>query len=625
VDSFIPHCSLLSLVLQVLQQLPEGLAMSVLANAPMDLEHQLAMLPASLHPLAIKAAYTSSVNNHSLTLNLGLDSYGGVSSTTACEVLHFATFANTGLQKLVLRDIPMLSNESLFQMISAACLSASDVSLGFGCNQVQNVHTWQPITQLGEVLPGNTALTSLQLTFCADPDHVFNYDCLVEGLTGLRSLSIAFHMQKACGSPTPARSVPAGITKLLHLTCLQLGPGFHLMDVPQIVLHLSGLHSLHLRGGHYLQERPVLDSLTQLQSLTFDCCYMLKALPPLAALTALQTLDVADCSGLPKLPPLDTLTALKTMKLSCCDDLRLLPSFTSLEQLQTLAVGRTYKLRKLPPLDSLTALQVLELFMCLELRQLPSLDSLNALQTLMLTSCYTLQQLPCLDSLTALQTLQVNHCQVLRQLPPLNRLTALQTLHLTEFSQLLELPDLKRLTALQTLNLRECTQLQHVPPLDTVAGLQRLNLQQCRELKQLPPLDTLTALQTLDLNSCRQLQQLPSLDKLTSLLAIDVSHCLQLQQLPCMSTLTALQHLVLWDCEKLSQGCLRLPSSPGPGVLVHGVSQDELRVLQGEQYESGHHESHPGGFPRLIHLHILADGQETMIPWKICNFWFRLF
>jgi hypothetical protein len=179
VDSFTQLGIVVLLLLQVLQELPEGLAMSVLAAAPIDLEHQLAMLPASLHPLAVKAAFFSNVTHHSITLNFNSHFRGSVSSATACEVLSFATSADTAFQKLVLKNIPVLSNGPLFQMISAACLSASDVSLGFGCNQVQHSPEWQPVAQLGEVLSHNTSLTSLQLIFCDDPDHGFSYDSAI--------------------------------------------------------------------------------------------------------------------------------------------------------------------------------------------------------------------------------------------------------------------------------------------------------------------------------------------------------------------------------------------------------------------------------------------------------------
>jgi hypothetical protein len=53
------HESKMFFVLKVLQKLPEGLAISVLAAAPAPLGKQLSILPKSLHPLAVEAAFPS--------------------------------------------------------------------------------------------------------------------------------------------------------------------------------------------------------------------------------------------------------------------------------------------------------------------------------------------------------------------------------------------------------------------------------------------------------------------------------------------------------------------------------------------------------------------------------------
>jgi hypothetical protein len=61
--------SLIQALLQVLQSLPESLAVAVLAAAQVDLAHQLFVLPVSLHSLAIEAAYPSIRRDHSFTLD----------------------------------------------------------------------------------------------------------------------------------------------------------------------------------------------------------------------------------------------------------------------------------------------------------------------------------------------------------------------------------------------------------------------------------------------------------------------------------------------------------------------------------------------------------------------------
>jgi hypothetical protein len=76
-------------MLQVLQQLPEGLAISVLAAAAADLEHQMSILPASLHPLAVEAAYPSIRRDHSLIFDFNC--MWMTSLRTSQAVLHAAT------------------------------------------------------------------------------------------------------------------------------------------------------------------------------------------------------------------------------------------------------------------------------------------------------------------------------------------------------------------------------------------------------------------------------------------------------------------------------------------------------------------------------------------------------
>jgi hypothetical protein len=73
-------------------ELPEGLAIAVLAASPADLEHHLSILPESLHLLAIEAAYPSIRHLPSLTLEFN----SLRDPTTAYAVLHAATAGATG-------------------------------------------------------------------------------------------------------------------------------------------------------------------------------------------------------------------------------------------------------------------------------------------------------------------------------------------------------------------------------------------------------------------------------------------------------------------------------------------------------------------------------------------------
>jgi hypothetical protein len=84
-------------VLKVLEKLPEGLAIAVLAASPADLERHLSILPATLHPLAIEAAFPSIKRDRSLTLFFPPSNT--VSSTTYA-VMQAATTGANALHKL---------------------------------------------------------------------------------------------------------------------------------------------------------------------------------------------------------------------------------------------------------------------------------------------------------------------------------------------------------------------------------------------------------------------------------------------------------------------------------------------------------------------------------------------
>jgi hypothetical protein len=195
-------------VLQVLQQLPEGLAIAVLAASTAGFEKHLFVLQMSLHSLVIEAAFPSIHRHHSLTLDF--DSLRD--PTTACAVLHVATAETTGaspLQVLDLKHIPLTCGDHLLHLMSAACKSASNVQLDFGyvdpkaqpCSldlaqfypMMSNDH---PLVQLSEALSHSSALTRLQLTSTSDLWDAVILERLFEPLTGLRSLefSSSFHI-----------------------------------------------------------------------------------------------------------------------------------------------------------------------------------------------------------------------------------------------------------------------------------------------------------------------------------------------------------------------------------------------------------------------------------------------
>jgi hypothetical protein len=114
-------------LLKVIQQLPENLAREVLAASPANLRYHLSILHGNLHRLAIEAAFPSIRRHQSLTLSIDSDLAGNAG--IAYTVLHAAITACRALQRLHLNDIPLEDSVGLLQLISAACLSPSDVSL----------------------------------------------------------------------------------------------------------------------------------------------------------------------------------------------------------------------------------------------------------------------------------------------------------------------------------------------------------------------------------------------------------------------------------------------------------------------------------------------------------------
>jgi hypothetical protein len=150
-------------VLKVLQQLPEGLAIKVLAASPARLQHHLSILHPSLHCLSVEAAFPSIRRHYSLTLDLSKEDL-----TTAFAVLHAATAGTIGfcaLRKLKLFGIPEDCNACLQQVISAACKSASDVRLHFSRTEPQLLPPCPRFPKLEDSLAQNSGLTSLQLFF----------------------------------------------------------------------------------------------------------------------------------------------------------------------------------------------------------------------------------------------------------------------------------------------------------------------------------------------------------------------------------------------------------------------------------------------------------------------------
>jgi hypothetical protein len=286
-------------VLKVLEQLPECLAMSVLSACPADLDHQLDTLPASLHHLAIEAALPSIRRHHSLTLSFHClwdegkaekecERVVTVSPAHGHAVLHAARTSVCALKVLDLRKIPVEDNDRLLQMIAAACLCPSDIRLDFDFSTDQCTFECNVLPQIVESLSSNTALTSLSLDVQRDAFELFDFDSLFGALTGLQRLELS--RDKHVDDLDLYVTAPRCIVNMLFLTHLCLGPGFDIMNVPEIVCHTTQLQALHLRGNWDpgLRELPSLSQLTALKTLELKVPKKVESLPRLATLTLLQ-------------------------------------------------------------------------------------------------------------------------------------------------------------------------------------------------------------------------------------------------------------------------------------------------------------------------------------------------
>jgi Leucine-rich repeat (LRR) protein len=561
--------------MQVLEQLPDGLAIAVLSASAEDLHHQLSVLPESLYPLAIDAAFPAIRREHCLSLRFAPAFWSD--PIMACAALHAVTKDFSPLKRVELGSIPV-QNERLLQLVPAACRSALDVSLEYGRLFEGQVPESQHFEQLGEALSHNTALTRLELKIHGQAYQGFDLEGLTDSLTGLQSLTLNVGWYNGVQMPIP---IARNIGNLPQLTYLKLGHGFNLSNLPQVLLELPRLQELHVFCEKQ-QQLPPLATLTVLQTLELQMYGndQIQQMPSFGTLAALRSLELRGFDQVQQLPSVDTLTALRSLELVGFEQVQQLPSLAALTTLQTLTLRGLRQIRYLPPLETLTALQTLELWHLGSLEQLPSLVSQTALEAVTLHGCRSLLQLPSLDTLAALRTLDLHRCTKLQQLPRLLSLTSLEVMSLEHCKGLQQLPSLDTLTALEMLCLQDCGQLQGMPSLASLTALRRLDVRHCMQLQQLPHLATLTALQTLYLDDCGELQQLPPLSTLTSLQLLCIRSCVKLQTLPPLEALSMLQRLDLQGCERLRRGCLRLPSTQS--CKVYGVSAERLQDLQAE-------------------------------------------
>jgi hypothetical protein len=274
----------------MLKPLNYGLAIAVLSAFETYLELQLCILPGNLHHLAVASAFPSIRNLQSLTLDI--NSLLRRTDTAEAVMKAVATVAS-GLQWLRLMHIPVRNivrnNFRLLHLISNACKSASDVSLSFGCLKTLRIPDSQPVAQLTEAPCQNSSPSSLHLIICDEPQLNSRLDCILGARHRLQSLSLKVQ----CDGDVKMLPAPSSIIGSRCLTHLCLGRGFHLMDLPQMVPHMTNLQSLYLKEWH-LPELSPLTFCSTLQTLELRLFYELVTLPTIASLPALQSLKISN-------------------------------------------------------------------------------------------------------------------------------------------------------------------------------------------------------------------------------------------------------------------------------------------------------------------------------------------
>jgi Leucine-rich repeat (LRR) protein len=169
------------------------------------------------------------------------------------------------------------------------------------------------------------------------------------------------------------------ITRALHsLKSLTLSYQDGLMEW---VGELTSL--LHLTINHYWKLEELSENmrqLTQLQSLTLQCCDSLTSLPLwLGELASLKELEIKECHAIMVLP--ENLTSLQALAIRHCYKITTLPE--SLTSLQELSISGSDKIMTLP--ESLTTLQKLSIICCNNIMTLP--ESFKSLQLLFVERC----------------------------------------------------------------------------------------------------------------------------------------------------------------------------------------------------------------------------------------------
>ncbi|KAB1227642.1 putative disease resistance protein RGA3 [Morella rubra] len=326
--------------------------------------------------------------------------------------------------------------------------------------------------------------------------------------------------------------------------------------------------------------------LTNLVSMSLDCCKNLTYLPSLSQLTSLNSLtlmelhdleyildsnmiETEDASWKPLQQTMMTnVAALESRSAEIVSPALVASSPTPLSKLKSLKLRDVEDLRSLPEegLRNLISLKDLSIDSCKDDDWMQG-QGLKSLRTLNIYGLPKLVSLPeeGLRNLTSLQDLSIYSLRYCDELD-LGKdddwmqgqgLKSLRTLNIYGLPKLVSLPEegLRNLTSLQDLSINSCKDD------DWMQGQGLKSLHTLRILPKLVSLPSglqhLTILRAFEISSCVSLTAIPDwIHKWTSLEEFTIRSCTRLTSLPeGMRRLTSLRNLTIIDCPILLQRC----------------------------------------------------------------------
>ncbi|GMY36387.1 putative adenylate cyclase regulatory protein, partial [Fagus crenata] len=365
----------------------------------------------------------------------------------------------------------------------------------------------------GEIPSSIGRLSSLRI-LRLDATNIYSLPASICGLSRLETLDL-FGCNQLQSLPD---ELPSSLTSL-SVTC-------ELMETfPSRLSNLINLKKLVFCSFGNLVEIPRdIGKLSQLETLTLDCCDKLRTLPAeIGAISRLKELVLLSCGNLQCILALPS--SLFTICVESCPSLERLPDLSNLKNLSPLTLGDLDKLREIPQLGELEYLDIVD---CESLERLPNLSNLKKLQRIYIVKCKKLIEIQGFGKLELFTSLKIFGCESLKRLPDVSNLGMLKHLSLYGCKKLVEIEGLGGLKSLEILD---------VP----FTSLERLDLSSLKNLKELKILH------------CKNLTEIQGLEELESLGFLNMAGCKLIEKLPDLSNLKKLKILIAYFCEKLTE------------------------------------------------------------------------